>query len=342
MRFSLGLPVMLTAGLAIGLASVSAAEPKTIVLTVGPAGQYKTVSAAAAAANHDGDVNTYYDIRVAPGTYINDFPMVSRPMTIETATPGRTVVLKATVPLPNGKGIIAMVSSLKVNGLTFTGAEIANALGGNAAGIRDQNTGPASLIVENSIFTGNQEGILTGFDANETIAVSNSKFINNGNPSHGYFQHGLYVNYAGRAIVRNNLFCGQLIGHDVKSRAAVTVVENNRIYDAAADPALGCNAGSSSYAIDAPNGGVVTISGNRIIQGATTENERMVAYGEEGLRYAANKFLVSSNSFSSSGVPGAIAIYDPRCIPVQLSDNTFSGIPTIVSPPNCAVDPGKK
>jgi hypothetical protein len=48
------------------------------------------------------------------------------------------VALQVTVALPNQKGIILTVADLTVNGLTFTGAQIANSLGGNgrASGIR--------------------------------------------------------------------------------------------------------------------------------------------------------------------------------------------------------------
>lgn len=328
---------IVSAGILIGAAAVGSAQAHRITLTVGRSGQYNTVAAAASAADADRNLDNYYDIKVTPGIYINDFPQVTRPMTIETVAAGSPVVLKATEPLPNEKGIILTTASLTVNGLAFTGAEIANSRGGNGAGIRDLNTGPATVIVENSTFTGNQEGMLTGYDANETVMVINSKFINNGNPNIDYFQHALYVNYAGSLTVSNSLFCGQLIGHDIKSRAATTIVENNRLYDGAANPALGCNAGSTSYAIDTPNGGVVTISTNQIVQGGTTQNERMVGYGEEGLRYSNNNFRLSNNSFTSSDVPSAIAIYDPHRVPAELTSNRFAGIATVVSPPDCAV-----
>jgi hypothetical protein len=59
---------------------------------------------------------------------------------------------------------------------------------------------------------------------------------------------------------------------------------------------------------------------------------------KEGLIHGNNNFLVSGNSFTSSGTPSATAIYDPDCVPAQLSDNTFSGITTIVDPANCAAD----
>ena len=176
---------LVVCGTALG-AGATPAGAEIKILTVGSSGdfQYRTISAAVAVADADSNPSNYYDIQVAPGTYANDFSVVTRPMTIEV-DPRRTgspVLLEANVPLPNQKGIILTFASLTVDGLTFKGAMIDNSLGGNGAGIRDQNTAAgATLIVRNSVFTNNQEGILTGNDTGETIAVSNSKFENNGN-----------------------------------------------------------------------------------------------------------------------------------------------------------------
>jgi hypothetical protein len=309
-----------------------------VTLIVGPGGQYQAISAAVAAANADTDSNDYYDIQVAPGTYTNDFSTVTRPMTIEVdpARSGSAVVLNATVPLPNQKGIILAFASLTVDGLTFTGAMIDNSLGGNGAGIRDQNTAnPASLIVRNSSFIGNQEGILTGDNTGQTIAIIKSQFENNGNPNANFFQHAAYVNHAGSLTVTNSLFCGQLIGHNIKSRALVTTIENNQIYDGQSYAAVGCRAGSSSLAIDIPEGGVATISGNQIYQGPDSQNYKMIDYGEEGLSFNSNSLLVSNNAFMNTA-PQSTAIYDPNCVTVQLSNNTFQGVATMVDPPSCA------
>ncbi len=249
---------LLVCAAALGTAAMPAGAA-TKILTVGISGniQYRTISAAVAAADADSNAKNYYDIQVAPGTYINDFSVVTRPMTIEVdpRRAGSPVLLQATVSLPNQKGIILTFASLTVDGLTFMGAMIDNSLGGNGAGIRDQNTAAgATLTVRNSLFTNNQEGILTGDDTGETIAVANSKFENNGNPDPHHFQHALYVNHAGRLTVTDSLFCGQLIGHDIKSRALVTRIENNQIYDGEGYAAVGCRAGSSSFAIDIRRG----------------------------------------------------------------------------------------
>jgi hypothetical protein len=354
MRVWISLLWLALAGVSVNMAF---GQTTTYVLAV-PSAQYPTIRAAVSAANSDTDTSHYYHIQVSPGTYTNDFPpAVTRPMTIEGPSyspssgqpcqPPQQVVLKATQNLPNSKGIILTYASFTVKGLTFTGAQITNGRGGNGAGIRDQNTSPgATLMVQNSIFTANQEGILTGDNPNQTVTIDCSLFINNGNPNNRYFQHALYVNQVYSLSVTNSLFCGQLIGHDIKSRAHFTTVQNNRLYDGAIpaasdiDAILGCKAGSTSLAIDTPNGGQVTISGNPLIlQGASTQNHKMVDYGEEGLSYSNNNFQVSGNNFRSTGISNATGIYDPTspCVPVYLSGNTFTGINTPVEPPGCAV-----
>ena len=328
-------------GALIGLATLAVAGPTeadTITLNVGAGGQYLKIGDAVAAANRDMDPSHYYDVWLAPGTYTNDFAEIDRPMTIEVDPQqrGKPVVLKATVPLPNQKGILLALASLTIDGLTFTGAAIDNSLGGNGAGIRDQIAGnSASLIVRNSVFDSNQEGILTGDNQDETITVTNSKFINNGNPDIHYFQHALYVNYAGSLTVTDSVFCGQLIGHNVKSRAKVTTVANNQIHDGQDLSAIGCRAGSSSLAVDIPEGGVATISGNQLVQGPASPNYKIVDYGEEGLAYGTNSVLVSNNDFRNSA-PGATGIYDPTCVTIKLVNNSFEGIRTVVDPPGCA------
>ena len=110
--------LLLATGLILSANVVRAA---VITLTVGPTGQFASINAATSFADTDANPNNSYDILVAPGTYINDFSNVTRPMTIEAATPGSQVLLLATVPPPNLKGIIWTDSSLTVNGLTFKG-----------------------------------------------------------------------------------------------------------------------------------------------------------------------------------------------------------------------------
>jgi hypothetical protein len=331
-----------------------------LVITVGAGGQYQRIDEAVAVANADTEsggpqpfgggqtqLRNYYTINITPGVYQNDFADVMRPMTIQVdpAFPGKRVILKATIPLPNQKGIIHTTSSLQVNGLVFTGAQIDESLGGNGAGIRDQNpeNTPASLIVENSIFENNQAAILQGNDIAEDIAIINSEFKNNG-VSH---THAVYIDEAATLTVIGSLFCGHLVAHNIKSRAAVATFINNRIYDGAAAPASsGCRVGSSRGAIDVANGGIATIRGNLLVRGPASSMPQIIRYGEENLGYGpdslygygANSLYVTDNRFVATG-PGAIGIYDPQCVLAHLVNNSYSGIDSVIDPPRCLAGP---
>ena len=88
--------------------------------------------------------------RSCPGHIRTIFRYVTRPMTIEVNPnyAGQPVVLKATENLPNEKGIILAVASLTVNGLTFTGAQIANSQAATVRAFGTINSGPAHVIIQ--------------------------------------------------------------------------------------------------------------------------------------------------------------------------------------------------
>jgi hypothetical protein len=317
--------VVLAAGLIIAAAGVRAG---TITLTVGDA-LTPTLFAAANAANAD-PANDYV-VLIPAGTYTNDFARVTRPMTIEAS--GGPVTLRADGALLDSKGIIVTTSSLTVKGLTFEGAAISDALGGNGAGIRDQSNGATTLRVENSTFTNNQNGILTSSDTGstyqETVEIIGSSFFGNGS---GTGQtHAAYIGDALSLLVSNSLFCGTLVGHDIKSRAMSTTVTNSTVYDGATGP--GCStAGSASYGIEATNGGQVTIDGVTLVQGSATDNTTMLRYGADGL-YPNSSLFVSNSTFTSGNFGTGIQA-PAGATGCTLSNTTFTGLNTNVSPPS--------
>ena len=94
---------LFAAAVMLGTTSLGAFAQTTVLTVGGPTGQYATVRVVAA----DADTNLVdYVISVAPGTYTNDLPQVTRPMTIEAAVPGSAVISNAPAPLANEKGII--------------------------------------------------------------------------------------------------------------------------------------------------------------------------------------------------------------------------------------------
>lgn len=304
-------------------------------LKVGPNETYKTAAAAVRTANADTAADDYV-IEIAAGTYRNEFVEVNRPMTLKAV--GGPVVLEATTVPSNSKAIIVANADLTVDGLTFTGVRNST---GNGAGIRDHNLTPdGKLTVRNSIFTGNDTGILTDNRSHSIqITIENSKFVNNGSPSIAN-PHALYVN-SGRLKVTGSLFCGQLRGHNIKSRASVTEIIGNEIYDGAANPSLGCNQGSSGLAVDISNGGITTITNNKIIQGPGSPNFALMAYGMEGLAYQANSLVITGNTFSSPGTAQSTMLRDPHCVRnrpgSRIADNTYESIRTEIDPATCPV-----
>jgi hypothetical protein len=267
---------------------------------------FSELSSAIQAANLESGSTIY----LAPGTYSGgELPNILTSLTISldpaSGSAAGAAILN-TIPT-SSKGLLTVPSgvsdvALSVNGLTFKNAIISDADGGNGAGIRFQSSGPSSLIVTNSTFLDNQDGILTGFGAPLAdelliVSISNSLFANNGSGTG--FTHGIYI--FGKSLeVSNSIFCGTIAGHDIKSRAAVTTISDSSFYDGTTVPNALCNIGSASYSIDIPNGGEGTITGNEFIQGAASENPAIVSYGEEGLAFQDNSLIVRANTFEST------------------------------------------
>ncbi|MDX2222455.1 MAG: right-handed parallel beta-helix repeat-containing protein [Rhodospirillaceae bacterium] len=292
------------------LAMSAPGHAQAAIITVGPGGgyDYASLSAAVAAASA-GD-----NIRIAPGVYLNDFSTITIPLTIEGF--GGVAVLEASIPIPNGKAILVTRADVTVRNVEFRGAKVPDK---NGAGIRAE---VGDLIIQDSIFRDNENGILSASDPNMSVLIENSQFVDNG---FGDGQsHGIYINRVESVIVRGSTFDGTRIGHDIKSRAANTVVTDNVLDDGVT--------GTTSYAIDVSNGGNATIVGNTITQGLNTDNRAMVAYGAEGLIYAMNSLLIANNTFVNTR-PNAIGVNNFSTVSALLQDNTFTGVQTILVGP---------
>jgi hypothetical protein len=308
---------------------------------------FGTFSNSINAANVSPDNDTIF---LAPGIYTGgSLPNILADLTISldrahysTAQDGSAILNttptgeKGILTIPGGTGI-----NLTVDGLTFENASISADDGGNAAGIRDQSFG-GSLIVSNSTFLNNQDGILTGSGAAVQvealdISISNSIFANNGRSGK---EHAIYA-FGQSLSVIGSTFCGTILGHDIKSRTAVTLVTNSTLYDGAAAAMAICSTGSTSYALDLPNGGQVSVDGVQFIQGNTTDNSAIVSYGEEGLLYGSNSFKVENSTFASTvngtGIQELSITGAPTClIKVQLPNTTFSDTLMPVNPADCS------
>jgi hypothetical protein len=291
------------AALAICGGTVGAGHAAT--LTVGPAGDYPSI-ATAVAASHDGDV-----LLVAAGTYVNDFAEIRTKITLQAS--GGRVRMKAMGYIQNGKAILITDTDATITGFTFTGATVSVADGANGAGIRYQG---GNLVLNDCYVLANQEGLLANPTPNGTITIKNSEFYHNGmatGPSAGY-THNLYVGAVAKLDVESSYFHDAIVGHEIKSRAAQTIVNNTRIAESAS--------GTASYSIDFPNGGVVSVTGSQIEQGPSSENPVMISFGEEGGLYAGSSLDVQKNvvvNLLSS--PSVLAVNNPTSLTVRINDN---------------------
>jgi hypothetical protein len=250
------------------LASIAAAAPfnsNAATLMVGPQQQYTTI-ASAIAASQDGDT-----VAVQSGTYTNDFAEISTMITL-TAVGGR-VIMNATEDLPNEKGILITDTDVSITGFTFVGAHIPASEGQNGAGIRYQG---GNLSLTNCYIHNNQEGILANPDPTGTITITNSEFAHNGDQSGGGagYTHNIYIGAVALFDIEGSYVHNANVGHEIKSRALATIVNNTRIVDGPT--------GTASYSIDLPNGGAATISNDEVEQGPDSVNGIIISYGEEG------------------------------------------------------------
>lgn len=300
-------PVLLCVMAAI--AAGSGGPAAATVLNVGVGQAYATLGAAVAAATAGDTVDVH------AGTYADQSAIINVPLTIEGV--GGTPVFTATMPLSNGKAFLVTNASVTVDNIRFQDALDGD---GNGAGIRYQ---AGDLVVSNDQFVGNQEGILAtpGVAGTGTVLVTHSMFRDNGVASGSFAgsAHGIYATQLASLTVRNSVFSGTQVGHDIKSRAAQTLIVGNTLDDGVT--------GTTSYAIDISNGGEATIVGNAITQGPDTQNETMISYDAEGLRYVSNSLLVDGNSLGNT-LPGiSIGVYNHDSgLTADITCNAFNGL----------------
>ena len=275
------------------------------ILTVGSSSQYKTISAAITASKIGDTIN------VVAGTYTNDFLGVYHSLNFVAV--GGVVNLVATVQPPNGKALIdegGTGVSVSISGFDISGVTVGD---GNGAAIRYEG---GTLLLDHVIIHNNQDGLLANSDANGSITISASTFYANG-AGDGY-THNIYVNNIASLTVKDSIITGVLAGHDIKSRAAATTITGNVISDGLA--------GTGSYEIDLPNGGVAVIENNYIEKGANAQNPIAVSYGEEGNLKPASSLKIAGNVFvNNSGSPSSTVMRNASGTTADMSNNSLFG-----------------
>jgi hypothetical protein len=271
------------------------------VLLVGPGKTYAVPSAAAAAAAN-GDV-----IKISAGDYVGDVTTwYANNLTI--CGVGGRARLFANGRNAQGKGLwVIQGGNVTVDNIEFHDAKVPDQ---NGAGLRAEGV---NLTIKNSGFYDNENGILGG-DVG-TITVDHSEFARNGYGD-GY-THNIYIGPIDRLTVSSSYFHEAKIGHNLKSRAKQTTIENSYFMD-------GPN-GTSSYLVDFPNGGVVYMRGNLFQKGPNADNSIAVAYGQEGLNKPVNTLEMIHNTVVMTRSGGTFITAPGGTQSVKLTANLFAG-----------------
>ena len=302
-------------GLFLAVASPGAAA----TLQVGPGYTYATL-AAAVSASSAGDTILMHG---GPDgyTYTDQVATIGKALTITGVNDGFGLPTFNQTPgteLSNFKGYLVVRADVTLSNLVFENAAITDGNGGNAAGIRQE---AGNLTVLDSQFINNQNGILStpGVDGTGSLTVIGSLFSGNGSGTG--LTHAIYANRLASLTVNNGVFTGTNIGHDIKSRAANNFINGNSLDDGVT--------GTTSYAIDLPNGGNATIANNTITQGNNTNNGTMIAYGSEGLIWGSNAASITGNSFTNfklSGQTVGVKNFADSGTNLSVTGNNFCGL----------------
>ena len=271
------------------------------ILTVGAGQQFATL-AAAVSASVDGDT-----IRVNAGYYVNDFAEITHKVIIEGV--GGMAKFVATAQPANGKAQLVTDTDVTIRNLEVSGTTVPD---GNGAGIRSQG---GNLTLVNTYFHNNQDGVLAAAVPGSTVSIYDSEFSQNGSGTGS--THGIYANEIGTLTIRNSWFHDTSVGHEIKSRADNTVLDGNRITQAA---------GNGSYDVDLPNGGYVVLTNNLIEKGAGASNSNTVHFGGEGPPYTGSSLTATGNTFVNDR-PGAVLFLNHAGSPATFSNNSVYGFP---------------
>jgi hypothetical protein len=274
------------------------------VLAVGP-GQAYAVPSAAAAVARAGDV-----VRIAAGDYRGDVATWSV-SDLRICGVGGRARLFADGRSAGGKAIwVVSGANIAIDNVSFHNAKVPDK---NGAGIRAEHAG-GDLRIVNSGFYDNENGILAASGPG-SITIERSAFARNGFGD-GY-SHNLYVNNIARLTVRASYFADARIGHNLKSRAAQSVIENSYFMD-------GPN-GTASYQMDFPNGGHVLLRGNLVQKGPRADNSNGIAFGLEGLTQPVNRLALVHNTLVTTRSRGAFLSVAAGAQSVRLTANLLAG-----------------
>lgn len=289
---------------------VNAVHADADTLAVGPGRTLKTPSAAAAVAKC-GDL-----IEIDAGEYRGDVAVWSASRLTIRGINGMAHMVSQGKSAQQKAIWIIRGNDTTVEHIGFSGCRVPDH---NGAGIRQEGAG---LTVRHCLFHDNENGILTGANAQSDILVEHSEFHHQGFGD-GY-SHNLYIGQVRSFTLR---FCSSHhsnAGHLVKSRAFT----NRILYNCLKDEADG----TSSFVIDLPDGGKSFIIGNIIQHGPKAENGTAVSYAAEGARNPVQELHVVNNTCINERSPaGSFLRIAGHPAKVRVVNNLIVGFKSMMS-----------
>lgn len=251
------------------------------VWLVGPAGAALTLPDALRRAA-DGDV-----IELMPGSYTDRLVIENRRLTIRGLRGGEPARIQGQGP-PMAAHALWTVKGGEVllQDLEFRGARSAD---GGGAALRQEG---GRLTLRRCRFFDNEHGLVAVNDPGAEIVVEGGVF---GLAPRvvGGLHHLVSIGRIARFSISGARFQQGFEGHLLKTRARENFIAYNFIHDG--------TRGGGSLEIDIPLGGIATVVGNVIGQGADTQNPVVLSYGSEGAAWEVNRLHVAHNTFINHG-----------------------------------------
>jgi len=278
-----------------------AATEESRIIRVGP-NRELTMPSQAAKIAVDGSI-----VEIDAGVYPEDSAVWRRNNLTLRAVGGRAH-LRSNGRTSQGKGIwVIKGDNTYVENIEFSGARVEAK---NGAGIRQEGSG---LTVVGCRFHDNENGILSSRQPESEIVIEHSEFSNNG--SGNGKTHNIYIGHVKRFTLRHSYIHHAKVGHQVKTRAAENHILYNRIMDE--------ESGTSSYAIDLPEGGEALVLGNVIQQGENATNSGIVNYASKLDPEAGRLYFVHNTVVNDRGSGIFIRNYSVRA--AHVVNNIFAG-----------------
>ncbi|MCJ8322175.1 MAG: VanZ family protein, partial [Colwellia sp.] len=143
-------------------------------------------------------------------------------------------------------------------------------------------------ITLNKVYFHHAQGGLLGSKKGGDIIIENSRFEHLGD---GAFYHGIYTLAPSRLFINNSYFLNNRNGgHEIKSRSTHTEITNS---------VIASSQSRDSRLIDVPNGGVLIIKNNILIEGPFSENHDLLSWGVEGVTHLVGKVVIEGNTIIS-------------------------------------------